>query len=140
MNQIKKIVFLILLLSIWYYLFIPYFKNFKSFEEGAKNIPKDNTKLFTPKSGREILPIEAQVALFAIDTFHFKDFKLYQTLGDYAHASDEIVGIYQRINESAWPVKLDTTSRNLIGYTNEISTVPGINILLQYNNISVGTY
>lgn len=140
MNQLKKILFLVFLLSVWYYLFTPYIKYFNLFEINAKIIKKDNTNLFTPKSGRGVLPIEAQIALFAIDTFHFKDYRLYQSLGDFRHASDEVVGIYQRINESAWPIQLDTTSRNLIGFTDEISTVPGINILLQSNNISVGTY
>jgi hypothetical protein len=138
MNQIKKIVFLVLLLSIWYYLFTPYIKFFNSFEANTKHIVKNNTLLFTPKSGRDVLPVEAQFALFAIDTFHFKDYKL--LLGNNNPAPDNIVEIYQRVNESAWPVQLDTNSRNLIGFTNEISTIDGINILSQYNNMSVGTY
>jgi len=140
MNQIKKIFFLLLLLSIWYYLFIPYIKSFIAFDANAKNIVRNNTLLFTPKSGREVLPVEAQIALFAIDTFHFKDFRLYKSLEYNAQAPANIVEIYQRINESAWPIQLDTNSRNLIGFTNEISNVPGINVLLQYDNLSVGTY
>ena len=136
----KKIFFSVILLATWYYLMAPYFKNFQAYRDNVKKIPTDNINLFRPKSGRDVLPEEAQLLLIAIDSFKFKDYKLYKSLGGTNDGIGNAAEIYQRINESAWPVPLDTNSRNVIGYTNEVSEIPGIKILLQYNNVSIGTY
>jgi hypothetical protein len=140
MISLKKIIFCVLLIAIWYYLLSSYFKSFKTFQIDAKKVKSDKVILFKPKSGRGVLPIEVQIALFAIDSFNLKDYNLYKSFGDYKSNQGNAVEIYQRINESAWPVKIDSNSRNLFGFTNEISTVPGIKIKLNYNNISFGTY
>lgn len=138
--RFKKILFLVVLLSLWYYLMSPYFPNTKVFHANASKMEVDNKSLFEPKSGRGVLPVEAQIALYAIDSLRLKDYKLYKSLGDFKHQNDKLAEIYQRINEGAWPIQQDTNSRNLIGFSDELNACLGINIRLQYNNISIGTY
>lgn len=137
---LKKILFCAVLIAIWHYLMSPYLDNFKSFKKDAKKVKSDKVILFTPKSGRGVLPVEVQIALFAIDSFNLKDYKLYNSFGDYKSNKGNAGEIYQRMNESAWPIKNDSNSRNLFGYTNELLSVPGIIIKLNYNNVSYGTY
>lgn len=137
----KKILFSILLILIWYYLLKPFIANYDAFRSNAKTIEKNNSYLFTPKSGRGVLPNEVQLTLFAIDSMHLKDYKLYGALAEYRDSLINGIEIYQRINESAWPVKMDTLSHNLIGYSPELAADLDVKIVLQINNsISVGTY
>jgi hypothetical protein len=138
--SLKKIIFSIILIAIWQYLFSEYFKSFKNFQDNAKKVKSDRVILFTPKSGRGVLPVEVQIALFAIDSFNLKDYRLYKSFGDYKSNKGNAGEIYQRMNESAWPIKNDSNSRNLLGFTNELLSVPGIKIKLNYNNIGFGTY
>lgn len=121
------------MLGVWYYILSPYFSNLSTLNKRVKEIKTDNSIVFTPYSGRNVLPVETQVVLFAIDSFKLKDYKLFESFG----VNSEV---YQRINESAWPLINDSNSRNLFGYTNELLTVPGIKIKLEYKDIGYGTY
>lgn len=129
----KKILFFFVLLCVWYYIMNPYFSNLPMLNKRVKEIKADNSIVFTPYSGRNVLPVETQVVLLAIDSFKLKDYKLFESFG----VNSEV---YQRINESAWPLINDSNSRNLFGYTNELLTVPGIKIKLEYKDIGYGTY
>lgn len=114
-------------------MFKPYFSNFESFKSKVKEIETDNLLVFTPNSGRYILPEETQFVLFIIDSLQLKDYKLHQSFG----VNSEI---FQRINESAWPLINDSNSTNLFGYSNELLALPNIKIKSKYKKLAYGTY
>jgi hypothetical protein len=97
-----------------------------------RNLKPNFDIFYKNKSGREVLPTEVQIGLYALDTLHLKDFKMYGTI---SKTGD--IQIYQRMCESAYPILFDTNSKNIIGRTNELSTVAGLNYLFTYNNISI---
>lgn len=118
---------------MWVYVLKPHLPNFEYFKFRAKNVKNDNVMLFTSNSGRFLLPEETQFVLSVIDSLQLKDYKLFKTFG----VNSEI---YQRINESAWPIINDSNSTNLFGYTNELLDFPHIKIKSEYKNIAYGTY
>ncbi len=120
------------MLSIWFYVFKPYYSNFVFFKLRVKELGTDNLLVFTPNSGRYILPEETQFVLFVIDSLQLKDYKLYKSFG----VNSEV---FQRINESAWPLINDSNSTNLFGYSNELLELPNIKIKSEYKKLAYGS-
>lgn len=132
MKILKYIIFVIAVYIAYEFNFKIYDKNGKQLSKMSKNLKLDLDLLFRPKAGRDVLPIEVQIALLGLDSLHLKEFRLHGSL------SKKIDGaIWQRMCESSWPILCDSTSKNVIGRTNELSTVPGLTYLFTYNNISI---
>ncbi len=110
--------------------------NIGAYKTKAVQYENRSKELFTPKSGLEVLPSETQTVLFILDSFKLNDYKLVGRLADQKLESLNL----QRINESAWPVRSDSTSKNIIGYTAELKDSAGIKIIVNVNNLSYGTH
>lgn len=87
-----------------------------------------------PNSGTKVLPFETQVLLYALDTLKIKTYK---THGNFSRTGNLGQSFYYFMG-SSWPRYLDTTSMYVIGRTSEISTISGIKIIFNYENVGVG--
>lgn len=85
--------------------------------------------LFKPNSGREILSWEIQWVNSIIDDRNLTDYQLSPKL-----FSDLFV--HQRIVETAWPVKLETDSKYVFIFTEEIAFYSGCELIDQKMEIA----
>ena len=102
--------------------------------QAAQRIPKETEELNQVNSGRDLLPEDVQLLLSAIDSSRIHDFNFY---GTYGRENNPMSWFY--LNASAWPARLDSTSVNVIGYTNEIKSIPAIKILYDQKGLGIGT-
>lgn len=68
--------------------------------------------IFTPNTGREVLPNQVQIMLSIIQELNITDYKLSPEITN----NGEVV---QRVVESSWPVKFEVTSSNTFITQNE---------------------
>ena len=119
-------------LSIFWYAFKSHFKKYTEFNTSTEGIQRNDSLLVTSKSGRHVLPLNVQLALHVLDSLRTKDYNLY---GTFRTTQGEF---YQRIQESAWPVRFDTNSRVLIGYNEEVLAVQNVKIIFRHDNFCMG--
>ncbi|WP_461142152.1 hypothetical protein [Spirosoma pomorum] len=86
-------------------------------------------------AGSRVVPLPAQLAARLIDSLHIKN---YHPVGQLVKDADGyVIGC---LNQTAWPARMDSTSRNLVGYYQDIAQVPGVTIKHNYEGICIGGY
>ena len=101
MQILRYIISLAVLLGLARYELRQSWSELTQYHEGAKRALGKNL-LFRPKSGREVLPVEAQQAVILIDTLQLKDYAFFGSMAEYKGKYGEV---WQRINEAAWPAR-----------------------------------
>ena len=86
-------------------------------------------------SGNHTLPAQVQVACKLIDSLHLKDYHVIGAI----RKSDDGYSI-ATLNQTAWPARSDSTSRNVVGYYPDVAALPNAKILLNDQGICVGRY
>lgn len=111
-----------------------YTQNSKQVLKHIKSIKISSKEILTPNTGKQVLPIETQILLFAIDTLNIDT---YRTHGNFSKTGNKDMAWFY-LNGTAWPAHLDSTSNYVLGLTDEISTISGIKIIFNYQNVGVG--
>jgi hypothetical protein len=88
------------------------------------------TNILNPNSGRDVLPGKVQQILSLLGKNHIPSYRLSDQL-----AQDE--SIYQRIIETAWPIKKDETSFYLFCSIEEIKDYPGCEVMDKRKEIAL---
>lgn len=86
-------------------------------------------------SGISILPMQTQIAAKLIDSAKVTTYK---TVGQFRKSGDAYVEA--TLFQTAWPARPDTTSRNIVGFYQDLITLPGIKIIYTYEGICIGRY
>ena len=132
MNRIIYCLLFCLIFFVFTGTFKPYFNKFLDFNTNSGSWNENDSLLLTPKSGREVLPANVQTCLKIIDSLKAKNYFMY---GSFPQNDMEF---YQRIQESAWPARNDSTSKLLFGYPEELNKIAGLKIIFNQNNFCVG--
>ena len=132
MKKLLYIVLYIVILFIFIEAFKPYFKNLSDFNTASDSYIRNDSLLLTPNSGRQVLPVNVQTCLHILDSLHSKNYFIYGTFPQVQ------VEFYQRIQESAWPVRNDSSSRLILGYPEELIKISGLKVLFNRDNFCVG--
>jgi len=88
------------------------------------------TRVFSPNSGKEVLPIQVQQMLSLMQEHQISNYQLSNQLD-----SDPL--IKQRIIESAWPIKMDSTSPYLFSSLEETITNPTCVVIDQKEDVTL---
>jgi hypothetical protein len=84
-------------------------------------------------TGARVMPLPTQLAARLIDSLHIPD---YHPVGQLVKDADGyVIGC---LNQTAWPARMDSTSRNLVGYYQDIVKIPGVTIRHTYEGICIG--
>jgi len=112
--------------------FANYFRKMYDVQNISRALITNDSLVTSPGSGKHILPANVQKALFIIDSISAPDYTVY---GTYSQVQVEF---YQRLQESAWPLRCDSNSRLVFGFPEELSKSPNINIIYNKDNFSAG--
>ena len=112
--------------------FKPYFKNLSDFNTASDSYIKNDSLLLTPNSGRQVLLANVQTSLHILDSLHSKNYFIYGTFPQVQ------VEFYQRMQESAWPVRNDSSSQLILGFPEELIRIAGFKVLFNRDNFCVG--
>lgn len=80
----------------------------------VQNLESSLTNIIIPNSGKEALPKKVQRMLELLHTHHIASYRLSNRL-------EQDIEIKQRITESAWPIKMESTSPYLLVLVDEIN-------------------
>ena len=86
-------------------------------------------------AGMNVLPLQTQIAAKLIDSAKVSTYK---TIGQFRKSGDSYVEA--TLFQAAWPVRPDTTSRNVVGFYQDMISIPGIKIIYNYEGICIGRY
>lgn len=125
---------IVILIYVYNYQYKKYTFNYKQVIKYANSLNGNRDEVLKPKLGFKVLPFESQVLLYAIDTLKIPN---YRTHGNFSRYGNKNMAWFY-FNGSAWPSHLDTTSKHIVGLTNELITIPGIKIIFNYENVGVG--
>jgi len=87
-------------------------------------------KIFRPNTGEEVLPVQVQQMLSLLRSHHISS---YQVVGQFT--TDGL--IMQRIVESAWPIKMETTSSYFFIALTEINNYPACKLIDQKEDVAL---
>jgi len=88
------------------------------------------TRIFSPNSGKEVLPIQVQQMLSLLQEHQIASYQLSNQLD-----SDPL--LKQRIIESAWPIKMDSASPYLLSSLEETITNPACVVIDQRKDVAL---
>ena len=138
-EKIKKYIYFLIAFVLFYKISFHYlaifYNSYPTQKEQALKAIYNPNEIMKPKSGRQVLNRTEQIVTFAIDTLKIKDFKFYGKLNKKDKAEE-----WYYISATNWPCKLDTNSKNLIGYAEELSKIPGVTLTFNYEDIGVASY
>ena len=87
------------------------------------------------EAGMRVMPPAVQIADRMIDSAKLDTYK---TIGQIKQMDG---GYWQAtLFQCAWPAKPDSTSRNLIGFCQDIIAVPNVKIISSHDGICLGRY
>ncbi|MBC7388432.1 MAG: hypothetical protein H7329_04415 [Opitutaceae bacterium] len=132
MKKLVHIVLSVVILIIFIEAFKPFFKNLSDFNGASDSFIRNDSLLLSSNSGRQILPLNVQTCLHLLDSLHSKNYFIY---GSFPQVQVEF---YQRMQESAWPVRNDSSSRLFFGFPEELNKVAGLKVLYNKDNFCVG--
>ncbi len=122
----------VIILLIFLDAFNPYFKSLSDFKTASELYKRNDSLLLNPHTGKEILPASVQYSLHILDSLNSTDYFIY---GSFSQTQQEF---YQRMQESAWPVRNDTSSKLVFGYPEELNKIEGLKVLFNRDNFCVG--
>ena len=110
---------IVVLIAIFVFLYKPPIVEtvgnlFRSSYHVVRDFSSFQTNLQTPHSGEQVLPPAVQEMLTFIRAYHLKNYQISEEI-----STAENGLIYQRIIESAWPIKMDPKSKNRFIFVSE---------------------
>ena len=95
-------------------------KLFRSTFYAVRDVRSFQMKLDTPYSGENVLPTPVQEMLSLLRTHHLKDYRVSEPIRDAENGL-----IYQRVVESAWPTRINPSSKNKFAFISESDVTTG---------------
>lgn len=134
MNVLTNVLKSCVILAILGMFMKNYYTLFFNLDKQPKPFMKKQEWL-TAGTGTQVLPLQTQIAAALIDSLNVPN---YHPVGQIVKDADGyIIGC---LNQTAWPARMDSTSRNLVGYYQDIIKIPGVTINYNYEGICIGRY